>query len=252
LLTVAHGAEPTVPCCDLCDSSLLNQTRPAPPTRTTRKKNAASGAVDKSLKRAIVEFRKEIWTRDFADSLFGPAAILSDTAVESLSSFGAIDRLIDLENALGGYWAWFDRYGDELLELFRTLDIAPKQPKAPKTRAPRALKRAVETAPGEAGDGSSGSAGASKRTVEVALDEAEDGSCERREGRKRHRRSDIAGTPPTPVISTRPGPSTSLPLSTPSTPFRPLVPQMYQYAQPTPANYLWKAGLVCSVSVDLT
>jgi len=80
-------------------------------SQTSRKRNVTPGIVDKQLKKAIVKWCKEIWTCDFGDSIFGPFAILSDTAVESLSSFGNIERLINLESALGRYWAWFGWYG---------------------------------------------------------------------------------------------------------------------------------------------
>ena len=67
-------------------------------------KKAVPGVVNTELKKEIVKWRKEVWTRYFRDSLFGPSAILCDAAVESVSSFGKIKRLIDLESALGG-WA---------------------------------------------------------------------------------------------------------------------------------------------------
>ena len=174
--------DPCVPCCDLCDPSLLNQTRPAPPSRVLRKKKATPGVVDPKLKKEIVKWRKEVWTRDFKDSLFGPSAILSEEALESVSSFGKIERLIDLESALGG-WAWFGRYGDELLNIFRRLDIAPMQAKPSKPRGGRVTKRAVE----------------------VALAEDQGGNKGREDQTKRRRTSDIAGIPPTPV-QPRPAP----------------------------------------------
>jgi hypothetical protein len=170
--------------------------------------------VDKDLKRAIVQFRKEIWSRDFGDSLFGPSAILSDAAVDSLSSFGHIDRLVDLENALGGFWAWFDKYGDELLTLFQSLDVAPKKARPARRQAAKPSKRAVEGAMGDEEHG-------------------------REEQRKRQRvetGNDVAGMPPTPVHP-RPGLSTSLPPSTPSTPFITPAQQVYGYPRPIQAAY---------------
>jgi len=100
--------------------------------RNSRKKGQTPGISDKGLKKAIINWQREIWSGDFGDSLFGPSAILSNAAVDSLSSFGQVERLIDLELALGGYWAWFGKYGDELLSLFASLDVAPKQLKPPK------------------------------------------------------------------------------------------------------------------------
>ncbi|EDQ98295.1 uncharacterized protein LACBIDRAFT_304441 [Laccaria bicolor S238N-H82] len=207
VLTEIYGNEipqPTVACCDLCSPALLNHTRPAPPSRTSRKKNVTPGIVDKQLKKAIVKWRKEIWTHDFGDSLFGPSAILSDTAVESLSSFGNIERLIDLEIALGGYWAWFGRYGDKLLNLFKSLDVGPKQHKPPKPWAARGEKRASQP-----GDG--------------------DASGVKEDQPKRRRTSKFMEVPPTPV-NPRPGPSSSRhTLPAPSTPMPPPFP--YHHAQ---------------------
>jgi len=138
-----------VPCCDLCNPELLNRTRPAPPSRNSRKKGPTFGVVDNELKKAIINWREEIWSRDFGDSLFGPAAVLSNAAIESLSSFGPIERLIDLELALRGYWAWFGKYGDKLLIFLSSLHIGPKKPKPPKPRAARGSKRTAGTEEGD-------------------------------------------------------------------------------------------------------
>ena len=70
--------------------------------------------------------------------------------MESLLSFGNIERLIDLESALGGYWAWFGQYGDKLLSLFKSLDVGPKQPKPLKPWAARGEKRASQPGDGDA------------------------------------------------------------------------------------------------------
>lgn len=58
---------------------------------------------DEELKEVIINWRKEIWKRDFEDGLFGPSAILSNNAIGSLFWFGSINTLIGFETALGGY-----------------------------------------------------------------------------------------------------------------------------------------------------
>jgi len=189
----------------------LDLTRPAPPSRNSRKKGSNPGIVDKELKKSITQWRKEIWNRDFGDSLFGPSALLSDASIDSLSSFGNIERLIDLEQALGGYWAWFGKYGDDLLSLFGSLDVAPKKPKTPKPRATRGTKRAAQALQNE-GDESG----------------CKDGQT------KRGRTSNIAGNTPAPV-NPRPTPSTSRAPPPPPTPLRPPVPT---YPQPGSSNVL--------------
>lgn len=127
--------DPTVPCCDLCCPSLLDRTRPGPPPGNTRKKpRPTPGVVDKDLKKEIVRWRKEVWSRDFEDSVFGPSAILTDQAVDLLSSFGQIKQISEIKVVLG-YWAWFEKYSEELLALYQRLEIAPKKAKPTKPRA---------------------------------------------------------------------------------------------------------------------
>ena len=62
--------------------------------------------------------------------------ILSDDAVDKLSSVAR--NLISLERALGGGWAWFGTYGDELLETIKSL---PFKSMGPKPKQKRAAKR---------------------------------------------------------------------------------------------------------------
>ncbi|EDR03124.1 uncharacterized protein LACBIDRAFT_331785 [Laccaria bicolor S238N-H82] len=118
---------------------------------TSHKKNVTLGIINKQLKKAIVKWQTEIWTHDFEDSLFRPSAILANAAIESLSSFGNLERLIDLENTMGGSWAWFGKYSDKLLDLSKTLDVAPKQPKPSKPWAARGEKHVSEAS--ELGEG---------------------------------------------------------------------------------------------------
>lgn len=136
--------DPTVPCCDLCSPSLLNRTRPGPPPKNTWKKACPTpGVVDKELKKEIVRWRKEIWTRDFEDSLFGPSVILTDPTVELLSLFGRINKIAEIRIVLG-YWAWFEKYREELFAVYQSLEvIAPKKPKLTKPRQGQGEKQTI-------------------------------------------------------------------------------------------------------------
>ena len=71
--------DPTVLCCDICNPEHLNT---AAPSRNSRKRGPKFGVVDNELKKVIIKWRKEISSRDFGDSLFGPAAVLPNAAVE--------------------------------------------------------------------------------------------------------------------------------------------------------------------------
>ncbi|KJA28704.1 hypothetical protein HYPSUDRAFT_94865, partial [Hypholoma sublateritium FD-334 SS-4] len=92
------------PCCDLCVPELLDRAR-APssgPLVTTRKSAIKIGICHEPTASALREWRKEIRTRDFTYALFPSSGILSDSAINSLSSVGPILSLIRLEEVLGG------------------------------------------------------------------------------------------------------------------------------------------------------
>ena len=132
----------TVPCCDICNPELLNLTRPAAPRPNSRKKAVAYEAVNPATQLSLKQWRTSIWNRDFEDAIFSPAGILSDDAVDKLSSVvSLIENLISLERALGGGWAWFGTYGDELLDQIKTL---PFKSMGPKPKQKRAMKRTAD------------------------------------------------------------------------------------------------------------
>lgn len=106
--------------------------------------------VDNTLRESIVSWRKEIWRRDFGDSLLGPSVVLSNELVEAASSFGPIKDLDMLKKTIGG-WLWFGKYGNELLTFLQSLEIAPKKPRPTKPRAPRGEKRGNGEQKGEDG-----------------------------------------------------------------------------------------------------
>ncbi|KAF4610293.1 hypothetical protein D9613_010675 [Agrocybe pediades] len=139
--------DPTAPCCDLCDPSLLNRTRPAAPEPVPRKMTVKTGVIDKKVELTLLGWRRKIWERDFKDSMLGPSVVLRDEIIETLSSVGPVARLHELEQVTGDDWPWFGKYGDELLEEMSKLAIAPMKTKAAQTR--RAEKR---PAPASAND----------------------------------------------------------------------------------------------------
>jgi hypothetical protein len=125
---------PTVPCCDICCPELLDLTRPGPPTPAQRNTAVKTGIPNYAVKSALHEWRKKIWGRDFKGAAFGPSGFLKNETLEALSSVGPITRLIELERVLDN-WTWFGKYGNELLDEFATLTIAPMQPKPKRKRA---------------------------------------------------------------------------------------------------------------------
>ncbi|EDR09889.1 uncharacterized protein LACBIDRAFT_325779 [Laccaria bicolor S238N-H82] len=132
VLTVIYGNDTpylTVPCCDLCDPTLLDRTRLAPSTIQPKAAALKMGIVNETVRSALQQWRSEILKRDFKDALFAPSGILSDERIDNLSSVGSIGRLNELERVVGADWPWFGQYGDALLEELLKLDIPPMQPK---------------------------------------------------------------------------------------------------------------------------
>ena len=106
---------PTVPCCDLCDPSLLNLTRPGPPTTAKRTPPLKLGLLNEEVHTGLEDWRERVWQHNFKDALFAPSGIISDKVIGNLASLGPVLRLIELERVVGSQWPWFGKYGDELL-----------------------------------------------------------------------------------------------------------------------------------------
>lgn len=154
----------SVPCCDICAPTLLNRTRPSPPDVAPRKTAVKMGALNTNVKIALQDWRRNIWKRDFINSMFGPSVILKDETVEILASVGPITRLNELEKVTGEDWPWFGTYGDELLDAMKRLDIGPMQAKPPQKRAE---KRAAPT-DGDT-ESNEGDGGRKKRAVTLPI-----------------------------------------------------------------------------------
>ncbi|KAE9385324.1 P-loop containing nucleoside triphosphate hydrolase protein [Gymnopus androsaceus JB14] len=95
-----------VACCDLCDPTLLDKTRPGAPQAASRRSIIKKGLAHKETMNELHKWRTEISKRDFPSMLFGPSAILKDDTVELLASVGPIKTLARLDKVLGGQWSW--------------------------------------------------------------------------------------------------------------------------------------------------
>ena len=98
-------------------------------------------------KMELQNWRARVWERDFEDAVFGPSGILKDEILETLASVGPILRLAELERVVGSQWAWFGKYGDELLAALAEIDMRPMQPKPPQirgTKRPAAAQDMIE------------------------------------------------------------------------------------------------------------
>ncbi|KAE9401327.1 P-loop containing nucleoside triphosphate hydrolase protein [Gymnopus androsaceus JB14] len=129
-----------VACCDLCDPTLLDKTRPGAPQTASRRSIIRKGLVHKETMSELNKWRTEIFKRDFSSMLFGPSGVLKDETVELLASVGPIKTLARLDKVLGGQWSWREKYGPSLVETLAVLEI-PFIPK-PKKEKSKAVKRA--------------------------------------------------------------------------------------------------------------
>ncbi|KAF5331589.1 hypothetical protein D9611_007759 [Ephemerocybe angulata] len=138
VLTKVFGnkpAEPTVPCCDTCDPSLLDRARPGPPKIAKR-----AVAVKRGIPNLLVMEQ------------IRPAGFMSNDLVELLASVGPINTKAKLLAVLGGQWARsFATYGDALLTELKRINIPPMKPK-PKKKKDNAKRPQAASDTGEGND----------------------------------------------------------------------------------------------------
>lgn len=123
-----------MPCCDICDPSLLDCTHPAEPEKKGWVTMIKWGVPNSVVQNALHKWHTSIHAHDFPHLLFGPSAILKDDTLDLLSSVGPIASVAVLERVLAGNWSWISMYGSELWTEFQTLDILPMQPKPRQTK----------------------------------------------------------------------------------------------------------------------
>ena len=98
--------------------------------------------------------------------VFGPSGILKDDTLETLASVGPILRLSELERVVGSQWAWFGKYGNDLLAALAEMDMSPMQPKPPQTRATK-RPPAAQDMPAQIEDGRLGMERAAKNPTSL-------------------------------------------------------------------------------------
>ncbi|KAF8950950.1 hypothetical protein BDZ97DRAFT_1891098 [Flammula alnicola] len=78
--------DPTVPCCDICDPSLLDRTCPGKRTDGAKTSRVKVGVLSSPVLEKLHDWRCLVKTRDFASSLFSADALLSDSFIDLLAS----------------------------------------------------------------------------------------------------------------------------------------------------------------------
>ncbi|KAH9836597.1 P-loop containing nucleoside triphosphate hydrolase protein [Rhodofomes roseus] len=124
------------PCCDICDSTLFNRTRPSAATKAPKAARIPRGVPDVKTELSLYEWRDDIFIRDHAKAQYDSTAILDDATIERLASAGCLPRNT-LTAILKSTWIWWDRYGAELTSHMESLDVVftppPKKAKAGQT-----------------------------------------------------------------------------------------------------------------------
>ncbi|KAF8952572.1 P-loop containing nucleoside triphosphate hydrolase protein [Flammula alnicola] len=143
VLTQIYGNKPptpTVACCDICDPSLLDRTRPGKRSDITKTRRVKVGVPCLTVLEKLHDWRRLVKTRDFSASLFSADAVLSDAVVDLLASVGPVPTREKLSVILGGQWGWEMTYGDELFAAMKDMDIPPLVPLPTKSRATAAKR----------------------------------------------------------------------------------------------------------------
>ncbi|KAH6876462.1 P-loop containing nucleoside triphosphate hydrolase protein [Coprinopsis sp. MPI-PUGE-AT-0042] len=118
-----HSSVPAV-CCDLCQPSLLDRTRPGKPPKSTRQATIKKTDPVEAVKTALYTWRSSVHGRDFADAIFGPSGLMSDALVAKVATSGRISSLEGLTQIIGS-WKLLACYGKDVLDVL--LDIPAEQ-----------------------------------------------------------------------------------------------------------------------------
>lgn len=111
-----------MPCCDICDPTLLDRTRPPSIICTAKKKIPRCGKPHTETQQILKHWRREVYARDHRQAHYDYIAILDNDFIKLLSSVGPVTPSL-ASQLLSTKWVWWPRYGAELAEFLGSLDI---------------------------------------------------------------------------------------------------------------------------------
>jgi hypothetical protein len=123
--------------------------------KKTRSRRLKAGIPQKATQRALFEWRRSVWSRDYSHQTWAPPSLLSNEIVKLVSSLGPIDSIADLATILSSSWGHWQTLGEELFRFLSTLDLPfeplpPKDSKRTQRAAAKRLEQATSNlAPGE-------------------------------------------------------------------------------------------------------
>ena len=136
--------EPVVPCCDICDPTLLDLFRPPRPPPERKQKSFRRGLPDLNAQQELRRWRKQVYERDHSHAQYDSSAILPDDLIGTLtSSLGPLtsSRIADL---IGDKWIFWPKYGAEISEVLASRINVKVVPLPPKPRAGKRNVSAIE------------------------------------------------------------------------------------------------------------
>jgi superfamily II DNA/RNA helicase len=95
-----------------------------------------------TCRKALADWREQVWNRDFLDCTFGVEAILPDMILTKLATHARLQTLQDIKNDTPD-WVWMDEYGDEVLQLLAPIDKAYHEENEKQKTEARAKKAKV-------------------------------------------------------------------------------------------------------------
>lgn len=129
----------TVPCCDICDPTLLDRTRPPPITADKRATPIKRGLPDLTAQRSLRDWRQTVFVRDHSYAQYDASAILNNDLIASPIVCGPLDSS-QLSALLKDKWSFWDKYHGELGAFVSTISITftpiPSKPRAPRRLPP--------------------------------------------------------------------------------------------------------------------
>ncbi|EJD46861.1 P-loop containing nucleoside triphosphate hydrolase protein [Auricularia subglabra TFB-10046 SS5] len=211
----------TVPCCDLCDPTLLDRALPGQgPKRKKRRAKERNKLPAVDVVRALRDWRVDTWKEHYSKQCFTECAVLPDELITILAVAPEFDTEKQLANELAEEWMWWGRHGRSLWRaLVAVYDQRPIASQNTNTR-----KRKEPAVDDEAGvDANATTPGAS------APSESSGGSQASQPPSKRARPSAAAPAPPV----TRPAPP-----ALPPPPPLPQLPIPVHLAAQGPVQYM--------------
>ncbi|TFY74604.1 hypothetical protein EWM64_g9407 [Hericium alpestre] len=111
------------PCCDLCDPTLLDRTRPSAKQVSRGRAVQYAGTKCDALIDVLEQWREDTMERDEPHSLLPPSSILPDSAVDKLATLVLPISRENVQRFLAPQWPLWPKYGDELATLLLAVDV---------------------------------------------------------------------------------------------------------------------------------